>query len=197
VRWILVPEVQRREFHPIGPGAEPLSTAGEVSILVGAPVTVARTLDVWLSAPVDVMRWSHPTDVLRSARISALAKGVVGALAMGIAFGIGRGFATGVAAGLSAGASRMLVSDLEHGLRKVGLAAWSRFALARLWLAGRGHLPWRTMAFLRDAHQRHVLWQAGPVYQFRHLRLHDALDPSAFAEYPSNGAGVPVDFSQL
>jgi hypothetical protein len=43
--------------------------------------------------------------------------------------------------------------------------------LARLWLAGRGHLPLHLMTFLADAHARGVLRQAGAVWEFRHANL--------------------------
>ena len=39
--------------------------------------------------------------------------------------------------------------------------AWLQFAITRVFLARRGQLPWRIMAFLADAHQRGVLRQAG------------------------------------
>ncbi|MEO6086884.1 MAG: NACHT domain-containing protein [Umezawaea sp.] len=57
--------------------------------------------------------------------------------------------------------------------------AWGRFGLARAYLAVSGKLPWRLMAFLREAHRRGVLRQAGPVYQFRHARLRDQLAKEA------------------
>ncbi|MGY5126896.1 hypothetical protein [Streptomyces nigrescens] len=38
-----------------------------------------------------------------------------------------------------------------------------------------GRLPWTVSAFLRDAHRRGVLRQAGAVYQFRHARLQEHL----------------------
>lgn len=53
--------------------------------------------------------------------------------------------------------------------------AWPRFVLARIYLAVRGHLPWRLMAFLADARRRELLRQSGGVYQFRHIRLQEAL----------------------
>ncbi|MFD9736033.1 NACHT domain-containing protein [Umezawaea sp. NPDC059074] len=57
--------------------------------------------------------------------------------------------------------------------------AWGRFGLARVHLAATGKLPWRLMAFLREAHRKGVLRQAGPVYQFRHARLRDRLAQEA------------------
>ncbi|WP_328968022.1 hypothetical protein [Streptomyces sp. NBC_00239] len=53
--------------------------------------------------------------------------------------------------------------------------AWTRFALLRLIGAVRGHLPWRLMDFLADAHRRGVLRQSGGLYRFRHVRLQEAL----------------------
>ncbi|WP_259408389.1 MULTISPECIES: hypothetical protein [Streptomyces] len=40
--------------------------------------------------------------------------------------------------------------------------------MARSWLPLTGRLPWRAWVLLADAHERGVLRQVGPVYQFRH-----------------------------
>ncbi|WP_409236886.1 NACHT domain-containing protein [Streptomyces sp. PA5.6] len=53
--------------------------------------------------------------------------------------------------------------------------AWPRFLLARIYLAARGRLPWRLMAFLADARRRELLRQSGGAYQFRHIRLQETL----------------------
>ncbi len=53
--------------------------------------------------------------------------------------------------------------------------AWPRFIVARWWLALRGQLPWRLLAFLADARQRDILRQSGGTFQFRHIRLQEAL----------------------
>ena len=57
----------------------------------------------------------------------------------------------------------------------LGYTAWGRFAIARPWLAVRGYLPIRVMAFLDDAYQRGVLRRSGPFYQFRRAQLQDVL----------------------
>jgi hypothetical protein len=58
------------------------------------------------------------------------------------------------------------------GLAVAGLGlAWPQWLIARNWLALRGHLPFRLLAFLDDAHERGILRQAGPFYQFRHIEL--------------------------
>jgi hypothetical protein len=69
----------------------------------------------------------------------------------------------------------------------LSLSAWGRFTVARIWLAARGRLPWRLMAFLRDAHQRGVLRQTGGHYQFRHIELRDRLAPD-----PAERRAVPA-----
>ncbi|MFJ8532977.1 hypothetical protein [Streptomyces sp. NPDC093591] len=53
--------------------------------------------------------------------------------------------------------------------------AWPRFLLTRIWLAASGRLPWRLMTFLADARRREILRQSGGAYQFRHIRLQEAL----------------------
>lgn len=56
------------------------------------------------------------------------------------------------------------------------------YADARIWLACRGRLPWRTMPFLVGAGSRGVLRQVGAAYQFRHLRVLKQLD-SSWSDY--------------
>ncbi|MEU9956566.1 NACHT domain-containing protein [Streptomyces sp. NPDC050982] len=53
--------------------------------------------------------------------------------------------------------------------------AWPRFLLLRALLALRGQLPWCLMAFLADARGRELLRQSSGTYQFRHVRLQEAL----------------------
>lgn len=72
--------------------------------------------------------------------------------------------ANGLAIGLAAGlASGVILGGLH--------SAWPAFAISRLWLSLRGHVPWRLMGFLADARERGVLRQLGPAYQFRHEQL--------------------------
>ncbi|GGS86864.1 hypothetical protein GCM10010206_56950 [Streptomyces cinerochromogenes] len=63
-------------------------------------------------------------------------------------------------------------ASLCHG---IAVSAWGRYTVARCWLALTGRLPWRLMAFLRDAHARGILRQAGGVYRFRHIELRNRL----------------------
>lgn len=54
-------------------------------------------------------------------------------------------------------------------------SAASFYLITRLALFLSGHLPWRLMPFLEDAHRLGFLRQVGPVYQFRHAELQDRL----------------------
>ncbi len=80
---------------------------------------------------------------------------------------------------LQLGLQKALAVGLCVGLIVVPMHAaqfgWPWFQLSRTLLALRGELPWRTMAFLREAHELGVLRQIGSVYQFRHARLQDRL----------------------
>ncbi|MGF0172749.1 NACHT domain-containing protein [Streptomyces sp. Marseille-Q5077] len=69
-----------------------------------------------------------------------------------------------------------LLTGLAIGIRQ---SAWSRYAVARGYLALRAKVPFDLMAFLADAHEHHgVLRRAGAVYQFRHIELqHRLADP--------------------
>jgi hypothetical protein len=63
----------------------------------------------------------------------------------------------------------------EISLALAFTSAWGRYTSARIWAGLRGYLPWDLMRFLEDAHQRGVLRQVGPVYQFRHTALGERL----------------------
>lgn len=69
----------------------------------------------------------------------------------------------------------VLLVSVALGLITATLSTWARFHVARIWLSARGKIPWRIMQFLDDAHARGVLRQAGPVCQFRHVRLQEQL----------------------
>ncbi|WP_325519194.1 BTAD domain-containing putative transcriptional regulator [Lentzea sp.] len=102
-----------------------------------------------------------------------VAFGIAGALIGGQVIADVPGVAHAVAAGGLFG--------LGVGLSVCLSRAWGAFGCTRLWLAARGHVPLRLMAFLDDAHHRGVLRQVGAVYQFRHARLQEQLaehDPS-------------------
>jgi hypothetical protein len=108
-------------------------------------------------------------------RAGAIAFGIAGAVTGGLTFNIIHDGMTPRILGLAAG----IVFGLIIGCLGVLSRAWGAFALARLWLALRGHLPWRLMRFLDDAHSRGVLRQSGTVYQFRHERFQNHLATQA------------------
>ncbi|MFE0873326.1 NACHT domain-containing protein [Streptomyces smyrnaeus] len=64
---------------------------------------------------------------------------------------------------------------LSGWLCEIATSAWGRYTLARIWFAATGRLPWRLMDFLREAHAKGVLRQAGGVYRFRHIELRNRL----------------------
>ncbi|MGW3418721.1 NACHT and WD40 repeat domain-containing protein [Streptomyces phaeochromogenes] len=68
--------------------------------------------------------------------------------------------------------------------------AWPRFLLLRALLALRGRLPWCLMAFLADARGRELLRQSSGTYQFRHVRLQEALAGEAADIEEPRPAGV-------
>ncbi|MFI0979913.1 hypothetical protein ACH4SP_23280 [Streptomyces sp. NPDC021093] len=71
--------------------------------------------------------------------------------------------------------------------------AWTRFLVFRIASATTRRLPWRLMGFLEEAHRGGILRYAGGHYQFRHIRLQDALAQDLSPEGPaaSGPAGVP------
>lgn len=61
-------------------------------------------------------------------------------------------------------------------------SAYVRFSAARVLLALRGKLPWRTVRFLKSARDRDALRQVGAVYEFHNPLLGDRLAAGASAE---------------
>jgi hypothetical protein len=81
----------------------------------------------------------------------------------------------------------------------ISSASWL-FNDARAWLSCGRLLPWRSMAFLADAHQRGILRQVGAEYQFRHIRLQERLSspiPASFVGTLIIKASLSIDHHTL
>jgi membrane-bound metal-dependent hydrolase YbcI (DUF457 family) len=155
-------------------------------LIVGLTGGLAGGIYIWLDEPADVARSISPMSTLRTDRAAALVRGFTAALLVGfpvVLLLVTWGEASAGEAFLFAG-----VLGVSVGLVMVCLTAWGRLAVTRSWLATRGRLPWRVMTFLRDAHHRGALRQAGGVYQFRHVRLQHRL-----ASVAAFGGGVGGD----
>ncbi|MET1075907.1 MAG: NACHT domain-containing protein [Umezawaea sp.] len=141
-------------------GLGPLRTALMVLALSAPTVAVAVGQDEIHHVVSD------PDRLLRVDRAAAVVNLVKWALPAALIVSL-------VAGGI--GREVLVVGLCVGAVQTVAYQAWGRFGLARAYLAATGRLPWRLMAFLREAHRRGVLRQAGPVYQFRHARLCDRL----------------------
>jgi len=105
-----------------------------------------------------------PRTLLRQDWHTAIAVAIAAGLGVGVVFGLGFPPGTAIGVGASAGLGFAIVVTI---LRR----PWLSYTLAHSWLALRGHLPWRLMSFLEDAHRLGALRQVGTVYQFRHIDL--------------------------
>ncbi|MBU2664342.1 NACHT domain-containing protein [Actinoplanes bogorensis] len=112
----------------------------------------------------DVSGATDPVGLMRDDRRRAVAMAIAGGT---VIFG-----STSFFVGVPTATVMALLSTVGIGL---GFGAFGKFELARLWCGSHGWLPWRTTAFLVDAHRRGVLRQAGGVWQFRHAVLRDRL----------------------
>jgi hypothetical protein len=128
-----------------------------------ASLGLVRLLDAWFEAPAEVDGVPGPEALLRIDRNATLSRAALRAAVIGGTAALLSSPAIGGALGLAAFAV------------SVGFTAWGRFILVRSWYSMSDRLPWRLMAFLRDARARGVLRQAGAVYQFRHAQLQDHL----------------------
>jgi hypothetical protein len=101
--------------------------------------------------------------------------GAKASLLMIVGDGLGIGIASGIVIGLTFG--------FYH-------AASPAFMVKNWWLAIQRKAPWQLMRFLKDAHKKTVLRQAGANYQFRHEYLQRHLaDPNWTRAIPVRAAG--------
>jgi hypothetical protein len=139
-------------------------------VLIWIGVLIAAGFLNRLDVAVDVSSATEPRALLRRARWAYLLDRL--ALAASVAtVWLWAGATFAIAQAIGIGAGFVIVAVAGSGLK----GAWPRFHEARIRLALRRRLPWRTMAFLADAHQRGVLRQVGAAYQFRHIRLQEEL----------------------
>ncbi|WP_344323904.1 NACHT domain-containing protein [Streptomyces macrosporus] len=131
---------------------------------------------------------TDPLSLLARDRRSSLTTGITCSLAIGISIGtLGeliseflkspegaplKGIEKGIPGDfMTAAAEGTLISlALIFGVIRAG-TKWLDFTLTRVHLVAYRKVPRNLMAFLQDAHQRGVLRQVGPVYQFRHIDL--------------------------
>ncbi|MFJ6905809.1 NACHT domain-containing protein [Streptomyces griseoluteus] len=139
-----------------------------------------------LSVPSDIMRAAGPGSSLRTDRTASFTRAGVVALLVALVC-VPVMVLPGDWGGLAHVGTRLW---LPLGAAALALSAWGRFAVARVWLAVTGRLPWRLMAFLEDAHRRGVLRRSGACFEFRHLRLQSHL---AGGGAGVRGQGGPVD----
>lgn len=146
---------------------------GLLSLVMGLAMGIVDGLHLWIDTPTDISRAISPRTVLRDDRTAALVRALVAGPLVGAAALLTTTFAYGPVTGTELGcAMAFTFTD-----RMVGMAStcWGTFTLVRAWLALRGELPWRLMAFLDGAQDREVLRRSGAVHQFRHARLQQRL----------------------
>lgn len=176
-------------------------------VLSGSTFAAARHF----SEPSDPMEAVTPLSLLRSDRAAVRYAFLLGAVAgactgayLGASIKAGRrtpqldgvsliaALPTGVETLLGAAAGALL-SATGLGLMALGSSAWGRFLSARAWLALRGRLPWRLLAFVEDARERGVLRQVNGYYEFRHrlLQRHLAEEQAAAPGVAAPGGPGP------
>lgn len=157
--------------HPLDRFLLPGAMGGVLIALIGGP---ASGLYRALSTPSDLIRAANPHATLRTDRMASLSRsGVVAVMTGGVCSVLAWVFAA--RGGLDHVAAQMWV---PMGTAALALTAWGQLAVARIWLALTGRLPWRLMTFLDEAHRRGVLRQSGAHYEFRHLRMQQRLAAS-------------------
>jgi hypothetical protein len=129
-----------------------------------------------LQAPVEIESAGGPLELLAADRRLALGGGAVAGVLSGAAIGCLIGLEQGPLVGLGYAAVGCATVWLGGA---ISVTAWGQWLIyGRLLLPLRRKLPWRTRAFLHDAHERGVLRQSGAFYQFRHSLLEELYAPA-------------------
>lgn len=137
-------------------------------------------LGAWAVATADSPS-ATPASTYHADRRTSLVMGLLAGLVAGVTSGLVAGLTAGSAFRITAGYLPWLAIGTALGTGLVGglaaalagqapLVMWSELALAR-----RRRARVRFLRLLEDAVDRHVLRQAGAVYQFRHAELQDHL----------------------
>jgi hypothetical protein len=172
-----------RDDLSITPGAVDVVGGAIVGGLVGVSTGVLSGMGAgladWSNVLTEPAGVTSPAELVRLDRRATLAYAVLTALTAGLMFGLWSAFGSaaerGIGAALSEGLLALAVVSSLVAPTTLNDSAWSHWVLARACLAIGGRLPYRLLSFLRDAHRRGVLRQAGSVYQFRHVRLLERL----------------------
>lgn len=151
-------------------GLAVIPQAGALSgLLSGVVAAAGGSFGAGLEAkPAEATVAADPQTVLSQDRATFWTTALAGGLAIGLAAAAVVGSVLGPWKGIQTGLADGLATGLAWGFLQ---ATYGRFTLARWWLALRGHVPWKLMPFLADAHRRGVLRQVGATYQFRHAEL--------------------------
>ncbi|MGH3168746.1 MAG: hypothetical protein ACRDN0_23055, partial [Trebonia sp.] len=176
-----------------GPSAAsaPASTGWPATLLAAGGMTLVFGVTAGnvaaLQAPVKIESAGGPLELLATDRRLALGGGAVAGVLSGAAIGCLIGLEQGPLVGLGFAAVGCATIWLGGA---ISVTAWGQWLICgRLLLPLSGKLPWRTRAFLRDAHDRGVLRQAGAYYQFRHNLLQELYAPPSEQDRdPGNSA---------
>ena len=144
-----------------------LATGLAIALVLGVTLGNVSILQI----PLKVKATAGPLTLLDANRRLAVRGGALAGVLSGIAMGVIVGLQSGAVLGIV----YTVIGGLTIGIGgAISVTAWGQWVLfGRLWLPLTRKLPWRTRAFLDDAHQRGVLRQVGGYYQFRHARLQD------------------------
>jgi len=165
---------------PTFAGLRPYGLLVGLSNGIATGITTAMIVTVMISRggafqhPVELTNRSTPLTTLALDRRNAFFQLLIAALAFGLPVMLALGSVTGfVRLSITSTIQLGMTAGIAVGL---GGSAWARWlVLGRLLLPMLGRLPWDIGTFLEDAHDRGVMRQNGPLYQFRHIRLQDYL----------------------
>ncbi|MFI6999337.1 effector-associated domain EAD1-containing protein [Nocardia sp. NPDC050175] len=127
-------------------------------ILIALAFAFFMSISYIPAAPTSIEKANSMVPMIRDNRVYNL----FFIVSVSIAYSVMLSFVIGNMAGIVGGVAVGLIFGTATNM-------WGRwFIFCRCFLPITGSLPWRIVGFLTDAHQRGVLRQVGPAYQFRH-----------------------------
>ena len=139
-------------------------------LVLGLTATLAIGLTDWAETPQTTERPQTPTATFHRDKQLVQIKSVAAGLALGVAWWVVQPASIG--AGLGTGLLFVVAIALGVGLHQPS----GRYLVTVLVLTTQRQTPLRLLSFLEDADRLGILREAGPVYQFRHAKLHDRLE---------------------
>ncbi|MFI7121303.1 NACHT domain-containing protein [Amycolatopsis sp. NPDC049868] len=144
-----------------------------LGMVCGLASWLAIGVIAWAETPITDEQPRTPTVTFGRDLQLVYVKSLAGGAALGVALGVQDALSGGtdMTSRITVGLLVTVTITLGIGLHHPS----GRYLITVIALRTRNQIPLRLLAFLNDAHRLGLLRQTGPLYQFRHAKLHDRL----------------------